>query len=140
MTELQQRIVAAARACMDTQFRHQGRLPGKGLDCAGLCVVALRAAGVEMRDVKAYGRVPNEGRLQQAIDAQPGLRRIALADADAGDVVLIRFGAEPSHVGILSAQDCIIHAYERIGRVVEHRIDETLKLQIVAAWRAQVPA
>lgn len=140
MSDIQQRIVAAARACMGTPFRHQGRLPGVGLDCAGLCIVALRAAGVEMRDVKAYGRVPNEGRLQQAIDAQPGLRRIALADAGAGDVVLIRFGTEPSHVGLLSAQGCIIHAYERIGRVVEHRIDATLQLQIVAAWRAQVQA
>lgn len=136
MTTAEQ-IVDIARACMDTPFRHQGRIPGVGLDCAGLCIVALRGAGVEVRDVRGYGRVPVDGRLKQAIDAQPGLVSIPVAEAGAGDVVLIRIGVEPSHVGILTGGGYIIHAYERIGRVVEHRLDNALGLHVVAAWRAR---
>lgn len=132
-----EQIVDIARACLGTKFRHQGRLPNVGLDCAGLCIVALRGAGVEVRDVRGYGRVPVDGRLKQAIDAQLGLVPVPVADASAGDVVLVRIGVEPSHLGILTGNGYIIHAYERIGRVVEHRLDNALGLHVVAAWRAR---
>ena len=47
-----QKIVAAARACIGTPFRPQGRLPGVGLDCIGLAAWAVRAVGIEV-DVPA---------------------------------------------------------------------------------------
>lgn len=132
--DIKRRIVVAARACLGTPFRHQGRAPGVGLDCAGLAVVALQSAGVEVRDYRGYGRIPNDGRLRRAIDEQPGLESVPVDKAEPGDVLLLRFAGVPAHIGILTAPGIMIHAYEQIGRVVEHRIDEAWRGQIVAAW------
>ena len=49
-------IIAIARACLGTPFRHQGRIPGVALDCAGL-VVAVAAA--------PRCRLPGPGGLRQ---------------------------------------------------------------------------
>ena len=48
-------MIAAARACIGTPFHHQGRRPGAGLDCIGLIVIALRAAGFPCRTAPITG-------------------------------------------------------------------------------------
>ena len=138
MTELQSTIVAAARACLGTPFRHQGRAPGIGLDCAGLAVVSLKSAGVDIHAPANYSRTPHDGRLRAMIELQRGLRFVPRDDMQAGDVLLIKIGNEPSHVGICSGGGNIIHAYEQVGKVVEHRIDAAWQAQIVAVYRAEV--
>lgn len=129
-------IVDTARACLGTPFRHQGRLPGVGLDCAGLAVVALRSAGVEVRDLKGYSRTPHDDKLRQVLNMQPGLSIVPKAEMQAGDVLLVRIGSQPSHIAISTGCEFIIHAYEQVGRVVEHRLDPVWKAQIVAVYRA----
>ena len=138
MTELQSTIVAAARACLGTPFRHQGRAPGIGLDCAGLAVVALKSAGVDIHAPANYSRTPHDGRLRAMIDIQRGLRFVPRDDMQDGDVLLIKIGNEPSHVGICTGSGNIIHAYEQVGKVVEHRLDAAWQAQIVAVYRAEV--
>lgn len=138
MTELQSTIVAAARACLGTPFRHQGRAPGIGLDCAGLAVVALKSAGVDIHAPANYSRTPHDGRLRAMIDIQRGLRFVPRDDMQAGDVLLIKIGNEPSHVGICTGGGNVIHAYEQVGKVVEHRLDAAWQAQIVAVYRAEV--
>lgn len=132
MTELQQRIIAAARECLGTPFRHQGRIAGMGLDCAGLAVHVIRALGLPFTDERGYSRLPHKGRLQAAIDAQPSLARVR--DAAPGDVLLIRIGSEPSHVAI-DCGETMIHAYQHVGRVCEHRLDEHWTGAIVQRYR-----
>ena len=138
MTELQSTIVAVARACLGTPFRHQGRAPGIGLVCAGLAVVALKSAGVDIHAPANYSRTPHDGRLRAMIELQRGLRFVPRDDMQAGDVLLIKIGNEPSHVGICSGDGNIIHAYEQVGKVVEHRLDAAWQAQIVAVYRAEV--
>lgn len=137
MTDLQTAIVAGARSCLGTPFRHQGRLPGVGLDCAGLAVVALRSAGVEVRDLTSYSRTPHDDKLMAMVSLQRGLRFVSRDDMQAGDVLIVRIGAEPSHIAICTDAGQIIHAYEHMGRVVEHRIDAAWQAQIVACYRAE---
>jgi uncharacterized protein YijF (DUF1287 family) len=58
-----------------------------------------------------------------------------------GDVVWMRFEKEPQHLGIVGDYVhgglSLIHAYNGAGvnRVVEHRLDDTWRARIVAAWR-----
>ena len=122
-------ILAAARACLGTPFRHQGRIPGLALDCAGLVVHVVNALGLPYQDEQGYSRLPHHGRLEAALDMQPALRQIPVAERAPGDVLLMRFRAEPTHLGIL-AGDTVIHAYEQAGKVCEHRMD--------AAWTARI--
>lgn len=127
-------IIAHARELLDMPFRHQGRAHTGKTDCAGvICHVASRL-GVAYDDQHDYPRLPGNGRLEAALDAQPHLVRIALPDIQAGDVLLMRFGREPQHLAIF-AGNSIIHAYEPIGRVVEHGIDAAWKRRVVRVYR-----
>ncbi len=125
-------IIAAARACLGTPFRHQGRIPGSALDCAGLVVAVAEAIGAEYIDQVGYGRVPAENQLAMALENQPCLARVA--SCLPGDVLLLSFGGEPQHLAI-SAGTTLIHAWETIGRVCEHRFDARWRSRVVQVYR-----
>lgn len=126
-------IVAVARACLGTPFRHQGRRAGQGLDCAGLAIHVARTLGYPVCDVSGYGRDPAPGQLQAALQAQPALVEIPRGQEAAGDLVLMRWADHPQHVGICAGQT-LIHAHQPSGRVVEQRLEPWARL-IVAVYR-----
>lgn len=127
-------IIRYARELLDMPFRHQGRAPSGKTDCAGvICHVASRG-GVAHEDQSDYPRLPGGGRLEAALDAQPCLARVQLADVRPGDVLLMRFGRDPQHLGIFTGNS-LIHAYEPMGRVVEHGIDALWRRRAVRAYR-----
>lgn len=128
-------VISAARVCIGTPFRHQGRLPGVGLDCAGLGIVAAKAVGIEIKDFSGYPRLPFDGMLKKMFDEQDCLRQLSINNAMPGDVLLMRISAAPQHVAILSYNGFMIHAYQGVGKVVEQRIDDFWKRKIVAAYR-----
>lgn len=125
-------IIAAARACLGTPFRHQGRIPGSALDCAGLVVAVAEAIGADYIDQVGYGRVPSENRLALALEGQPCLARVA--SCLPGDVLLLSFGGEPQHLAI-SAGPTLIHAWEAVGRVCEHDLDARWRSRVVQIYR-----
>lgn len=131
--------VEIARACVGTPFKHQGRIPGVALDCAGLLVHVAASLGHSVSDRADYARMPAGGQLEAAIAdnvAAGILRPVALADLAPGDMVLMRFEREDAarHLGMV-AGDTLIHAYAVARQVVEHRIDATWRRRFVAAWR-----
>lgn len=125
-------LVNAARAAIDTPFRHQGRAAGSGMDCAGLLVHVAAAAGIPHLDMAAYGRRPKGGMLEQMLDSQPGLRRVFRAP-QAGDLLLMRFTGEPQHLAIC-AGETIIHAWQTVGKVVEHRFTDLWQSRVVRVY------
>jgi cell wall-associated NlpC family hydrolase len=125
-----QGFVQAARAWVGTPFVHQGRAKGVGADCGGLVVGAAREAGLCVQDVTGYGREPHRGMLQRIL-----LRQFLVVREPApGDLLLMRFAAEPQHLAILAGSS-IIHAYEHHGRVIEHRYADVWRARTVAAYR-----
>lgn len=128
-------IVSAARSCIDTPFRHQGRVAGVGLDCAGLAVHVLNSLQLPLIDIKGYGRTPNEGSLKRIMDMQPSLSQIPIEESMPGDFLLIRVSNEPSHIAIQTEPNVIIHAYEQVGRTCEHRMDDYWRKNVIAAYR-----
>jgi cell wall-associated NlpC family hydrolase len=123
-------IIEAARAELGTPFVHQGRIPGKALDCAGLAVVVARN-GYEVEEPRAYGRSPHLGLLRQWVEAQSF---IDPGEPVAGALLLMRFGTEPQHLAIC-AGDTIIHSYSRVGKVVEHNFSPVWRARVVKAYR-----
>lgn len=123
-------LVAAARAYLGTQFRHQGRR--SGLDCLGLVAVAHRDAGFRVVDRTDYGRLPDLGRMKAALDGQ--LVRLKRATPlAAGMVALFEERLRPAHypvwlhLGLMTEAQSVIHARgpEGLGPgVVEHRLDD----------------
>ena len=114
-------ILDAARQCLGTKFRHQGRLVAFGLDCAGVAIHVARQIGAGHLDVSGYGRTPANGQLEQSLDSQPCLERVFLEHRQPGDLLLMRFASEPQHLAIC-AGETIIHAYEAAGLCCEHRL------------------
>lgn len=127
-------VVFAARECLGTPFRHQGRIPGVALDCAGLIIAVAQRLGIAHSDVDGYGRRPHMGLLEATLDSQPALVRVADGERFPGDILLMRFAADPQHLAI-HAGDTIIHSWASPGKVCEHRLDAIWQSRIVAAYR-----
>lgn len=125
-------VIAAARECLDTPFAHQGRIVGVALDCAGVAVHVFSRVGCAADEPAAYSRTPNNAMLEYWADRQPFLTRAQAPQA--GDILLMRFTGEPQHVAVFTGEN-IIHAYQSIGRVVEHRLDDKWRRRIVRVYR-----
>jgi cell wall-associated NlpC family hydrolase len=59
---------------------------------------------------------------------------VPLIEAQAGDVVLFAWNSSPLHVGILTDETHLIHAYLPNRRVVENSLDDRWRSQIVCAY------
>jgi len=134
-------VLAAARECIGTPFKHQARVPGVGIDCVGLLVHCFLKMGLPFVDEKGYPRDPFGGKLEKNLDNQPSLRRIELSEAVAGDVLVMRIRSAPQHVaihsGFINGHAYVIHSSEIHGGVVEHRIDELWGGRIMRAYRME---
>jgi cell wall-associated NlpC family hydrolase len=123
-------IVAAVRACVGTRFRAQGRVPGLGLDCVGVVLVAAAAAGLEGIKAPAYSLGgEHETALENAL-AAAGCRPVAKAMD--GDVLVLAPAEQRRHAGVVTPAG-IVHAHAGLGRVVEGPIDPDWN--VVGAWR-----
>lgn len=127
-------FLAAAESYVGTPFHHQGRLPGVGLDCAGLVVCALRAAGVEVQDVAGYGRIPRQGLFLRMVEAH--CDRIVFDELQDGDLCMFRFRSEPQHLAIYRGGQ-LIHALSDAGRVTVHDLDGTWRARLTGCWRVR---
>jgi len=134
-------IVAIARETMGTPFRHQGRLPGVGIDCAGVLVHVLKSLGLPHDDLAGYPRLPYRNMIRAVLDAQPCLERVRPREIEAGNVLLMtmhRF-TEPMHVAIYTGST-IVHAYADMQRVVEHSLTPEWRARITNVYRITEPA
>ena len=76
-------IVAAGRALRGVCFRQQGRDKAIGLDCVGVVAAALAEAGYSVRVSGDYAQRGGDAAGMAAMMDRSGLRRIALATAEA---------------------------------------------------------
>lgn len=132
-------ILLAARAAVGTPFKHQGRLVGKGLDCAGLLVHVARTLGIEPIQRDGYARMPSNGQLEATLEENVAagiLLKVSPRDLLPGDMVLMKFESENAsrHLGIVG-NGTLIHAWAIVRRVCEHTIDDAWLRRIVAGYR-----
>lgn len=121
-------MIAYARTLLQTPFKHQGRVPGLALDCAGTIAAICEKFGYDYIDRHGYGRNPSNGQLEETMEQQPCMTRV-YGEPQAGDVLIMHFGGEPRHLAFCAGEN-IIHGYEAVGIVCEHRF--------ASVWRAKV--
>lgn len=132
-------FIAEARTYVTdaVRFRHQGR-SRHGVDCAGLLLASMAAIGRPIADLQAYGREPLGGELRAMMAANLG-EPVPKAEMRPGDMVLMRFLGEPSHVGLIGdylyGGLSLIHTYSQVRKVVEHRIDAEWDSYILEVFR-----
>lgn len=127
-------MVEAARSCIGTPFRHQGRVPGVGLDCVGVIVCALRAVGIEPCEPGHYSMDPDPGILLDCIKRVG--HRVPRDRAIPGDMLAMWWSREtmPKHVAMLVEPDRIVHAYRSYRCVLEEGVAQW-DPQIHSVWR-----
>lgn len=130
-------IITAARDCLGTPFVHQGRIPGRALDCAGLVVAVAQAW---WRGIRRPDRLqPQSIRWAARNCARRSTRRHRIAPSDVAPpamCLLMRFSGDPQHLAIL-AGGTIIHAWEAPGLVCEHDLTDLWVRRIVRVYRFQ---
>lgn len=124
-------MAAAARACVGTPFRPQGRRPGVALDCAGVVAVALAAAGASEAGRPEY-RLGGDDLAARASSGLAAAGLLPAAGARAGDVLVFALGGRP-HLAVRTDGGRAVHAHAGLGRVVEAPIDPAWDLR--AVWR-----
>ena len=159
---LSERIVAEARTWITrpfggTSYRHQGRLKGTAIDCAGFIVgVAINAQtgidfqkpdhvlelGKELNVPHNYKRRENGKELLKLL--KDYMDQISFADAAPGDVIALidqslREPTVPRHLAIITEilpqTWYIIHAAN--AGVVEHRIDDNFRKRFHSLYRVR---
>jgi hypothetical protein len=156
-----QDITTEARSWLGTPYQHQARCKHVGVDCAGLIVGVAKALGISEFDFTRYGRSPLGNALLEIMHCNT---RALPWDApyQAGQIALMRFDAEPQHLGIICTSLnppplgegrvgevalapthqneptpptlTLIHAYGHAGKVVEHRLAQVWRSRIVARF------
>jgi NlpC/P60 family putative phage cell wall peptidase len=132
-------VIAAARAWLGTPYHDQASLRGVGCDCLGLARGVWRdVVGAEPRAIPPYSRDWGEtGVCEVLADGARGMMiEIPLAQIGPGVLVLFRMAprAIAKHVGILTATDRFIHAYDRLG-VIEEALATAWRRRIAFAFR-----
>lgn len=118
MNEMRAKIIATARTYLGVPWHHQGRNRA-GMDCAGLIVKVAQDLNLTHFDTRGYSRIPDGVKLRGYLEKET----VRVTNGQPGDIMLIRFARYPQHLAIISDVG-MIHTYEQIGYVVEHRIDE----------------
>jgi cell wall-associated NlpC family hydrolase len=102
-------FAAAVEGYVGTPWKHQGRLPGVGLDCAGLVACGLRSVGEDPADEIDYPRQPDKRRILKWLtdhcDRIPG-------DPEIGDILLFGTSISGTHIGVMTRAG-LTHAWLR---------------------------
>lgn len=132
-------VIAEARSYLGVKWRHRGR-SRHGIDCIGLVVLSLRAAGIDVTDEIGYSRTPWKYGLDAHLQARFG--DAVADDMRPGDIVTLCAPGqpEPGHVGIVASRDdrlTLIHSYAALANsvVVEHGIDADWQRRIHTIYR-----
>ena len=140
MTATRAQVVAEARRWLGTPWVHQHRDCGAAVDCVGLVIGVARALGLvpPAFDFNGYSRRP-DGTLLAVCDMH--MQRIQRAQMQPGDVLVVAVERDPQHMGIVGdyagGRLSLIHACgprTGHGRVVEHRLVWTPRMQFRAAY------
>lgn len=129
-------VRAVALSWLGVPFRHQGRSREHGVDCAGLAICVARDLGLVEPDwdVTGYRRMP-DGTMRAHCDA----RLDPTESLAAAHLALIRFAIEPQHLAVVVPRPpdgwSLVHALERSGRVVQHRLNSLWRSRIVQLYR-----
>jgi cell wall-associated NlpC family hydrolase len=120
--------IAAARAAVGTRFRPLGRLPGVGLDCVGVVLLAAQVSGVCLDSVPSYALGGDHADVLDSTLVSLGFERVG--EPQPADVVVFSLASRHRHLAVISDRG-IVHAHAGLGRVVEGPMPDW---PIIAFW------
>lgn len=127
--------VEIARSLIGVPWKHQGRDPAVGIDCAGLLILAFGVQG----ETPSYGRMPYDGLLEKTLASY--LKPLPDdAEMRPGDAVAMAYTGTIRHCGILGDYVygglSLIHTDSTLGRVTEHPLDAKWLRRVRKVYRS----
>lgn len=128
-----------------TPFRHQGRVPGVGIDCIGMLVVAMHHFELMPLDfdIRGYPRMPNPDKMYTLLLEQEYAGFVTSkpkAERLPGDFALFRIAGQPQHFAWITDYG-MLHAQFSLDKkrscVVEHVLDQRLIKAISKVWQVK---
>jgi NlpC/P60 family putative phage cell wall peptidase len=130
MTEQEQRelVVKEALSWIGTPYHHQAMVKGSGVDCAMILIGVYKNCGL-IDNVK-LPEYSTQWHLHR--DEEKYLETISqylkpTKDPKPGDVALFKFGRTVSHSAILIDYPTVVHAYNRVGVILDDMTNGKLK-------------
>ncbi|WP_336965411.1 peptidoglycan endopeptidase [Sphingobium aquiterrae] len=125
-----ERIAAAARQLVGVPFRLHGRSAEAGVDCVGLVLLAMAAAGRLRAEPGRYGLRGGDAETFAGWMKAAGLRRVRKGRP--GDLMLVRPGPAQFHL-MICVEGGTVHAHAGLRRVVE--MPGAPPWPIIGRWR-----
>jgi len=130
MMEIDRQFVAAARSYLGVPWVRQGR-SRQGVDCIGLVVLAARDCGMNVTMAATYGDT------QAYWEMKPILIEHCARVGYPGEGIIVLY-KNPAilHLGVLTAEGTVIHAFGPKNKVVESGLNFPPKQY----WRPRWPS
>lgn len=132
-TKNKEQIIDKAREFLDTPYLHQGRVKGGGIDCCGLVIQVAKELGLSDYDLTGYSRYADGVDFLKEFFEQCKPKN----DYEPGDILVFSIRRRPQHCGIVAEFNgnlSLIHAYQSIGRCVEHNLDKAWSDRILQVF------
>lgn len=132
-------IIKIAKTYLGTPWKHQGRVKGRGIDCAGYIVEVMKELCLDTSfDLEGYERIPDGQKLAEI--ANNNGKSVLLKDIKDGDVILFNVLGNPQHLAFYYSEngiDYMLHAYgdKSVNKVVAMRLDTKWKNRICGVYR-----
>ena len=130
MTEQEQRdlVVKEALSWIGTPYHHQAMIKGVGVDCAMILIGVYKNCGlIDKVELPEYS---TQWHLHR--DEEKYLKTISeylkpTQKPKKGDVALFKFGRTVSHSAIVIDYPTVVHAYNRVGVILDDMTNGKLK-------------
>jgi len=139
----QEMLIAQARSMIGTPYQH-AQCSRVACDCVGLIAFCYCAVGLldECDIPRQYSPQPNEEEMRAHL-SRWFVPVSPLTSLWQGDVLLFNVAGRAQHVGIYAEPEplqgfpegSIIHAYQTVGRVVEHSYEKHWKGRTTTRYR-----
>jgi cell wall-associated NlpC family hydrolase len=137
----QARLVRTAQRWLGTPFHPHACIAGVGVDCAHLVVSILKETGaIEGWELPSYtmdgGDHRDSSLVTEWLESHPRFECLQEGEpVQMGDLVCIRLGRVPHHVGLVTGLNRFIHAMRHYG-VLESQLDDpTFAKRLTATYR-----
>lgn len=127
------KAVTEALSWVGAPYRHQGRSKRRGADCGAMISAVGKVLHIPHEDPRGYSRTPNPLEMRRVLDSY--LDPIPPSAAQPGDVLVMDFGLGIQHLGILLRGNYLVHANNRVGRIVCHRLGGRWQRRIKRAYK-----
>jgi cell wall-associated NlpC family hydrolase len=129
-------VVQLAREWLGTPYHHHARIKGVGVDCAQLLCAVYEEAGL-VPHVET-GHYPHDWHLHRSEEmflAWLGrVGAVSVAQPQAGDVAVFRFGRAFSHGAVMVDANTCVHAYINQGVILTRLDEEPLVGRVAQFW------